>query len=98
MSATILAFPCTRQDRGEAKPTQTQAAWLVRGLARPGAMLPLHHLDGGRVAGATVRSCVARGWAEVSYRANLGGFEMVIHKLTAAGADAIGAPSDWRPG
>jgi hypothetical protein len=46
------------------KPTEAQARWLARGLAQPGGKLPLFDLDGQRVGERTIRSCVARGWAE----------------------------------
>lgn len=47
-----------------ARPTPAQRAYLRRGLDQPGGKLPLFDERGQRYAARTIRSCVARGWAE----------------------------------
>jgi len=46
------------------KPTPPQRQWLMRGLDQPGGKLPLFDAAGQRVSERTVRSCIAKGWAE----------------------------------
>jgi hypothetical protein len=45
-------------------PTLPELFYLRRGLVQPGGKLPLFDLDGQAVAGAIVRRCLERGWAE----------------------------------
>ena len=45
-------------------PSGVQLTWLRRGLGQPGGKLPLFDEWGQRVSEQTVRSCIARGWAE----------------------------------
>ena len=47
-----------------AQPTPVQRRWLRGGLDQPGGKLPLFDGNGQRVSERTVRSCIARGWAE----------------------------------
>jgi len=54
----------TAERAGNARSTAAQRDWLKRGLDQPGGKLPLFDRDGQRVAERTIRSCLARGWAE----------------------------------
>ena len=45
-------------------PTAAQSKWLIRGLSQAGGKLPLFDENGKRVSERTVKSCVAKGWAE----------------------------------
>ena len=46
------------------QPTATQERWLKRGLGQPGGKLPLFDEQGQKVSERTVRTCIAKGWAE----------------------------------
>jgi len=52
------------QEDGQAVPTRAQEKWLVRGLSQAGGKLPLFDENGKRISERTVRSCLAKGWAE----------------------------------
>jgi hypothetical protein len=47
-----------------ARPTEHQRTWLIRGLKEPGGKLPLFDASGKRVNERTIRSCIEQGWAE----------------------------------
>lgn len=51
-------------ERGDAKPTKVQIAYLRRGLAQPGGKLPLFDTKGQRISNRTVQRCIEQGWAE----------------------------------
>ncbi len=57
-------LPAHSNDNGGLKPTDSQRAWLQRGLEQPGGKLPLFDRDGRKVNLRTVKSCVEAGWAE----------------------------------
>lgn len=74
------------------KPTPPQRLWLMRGLDQPGGKLPLFDGAGQRVSERTVRSCIARGWAEPWF-ANPLKPDWLVCRLTAEGR-ALLADSD----
>jgi hypothetical protein len=76
-----LAVDVTRHS-----PTQTQRAWLVRGLDQPGGKLPLFDEYGQHIDPRTVRACVEQGWAEPWYPNPLKP-DWDVCKLTSAGRD-----------
>ncbi len=69
-------------------PSATQLVWLRRGLEQPGGKLPLFDEWGQRIAEQTVRSCIARGWAEPWF-ANPLKPDWLVCKLTPAGRALI---------
>lgn len=69
-------------------PTQRQAAWLARGLNQPGGKLPLFDEAGQRVNERTIRSCLARGWAE-RWFANPLKPDWLVCRLTESGRRAV---------
>jgi len=66
------------------QPTPAQRRWLRGGLEQPGGKLPLFDGNGQRVSERTVRSCVARGWAEPWFSNPLKP-EWLVCKLTHLG-------------
>ncbi len=73
----------------EPRPTAAQRRWLVRGLEQPGGKLPLFDRDGQRVPERTIRSCIARGWAEPWFDNPLKR-DWLVCKLTPLGRVAAG--------
>ena len=71
-----------------ARPTQSQRAWLRRGLDQPGGKLPLFDRNGRRVSERTIRSCVEQGWAEPWFE-NPVKTDWLVCKLTDTGRKAI---------
>lgn len=69
-----------------ARPTETQLAWLRRGLAEPGGKLPLFDRDGRAVDQRTIRACLKAGWAE-PWRRNPIKPDWLVCRLTSAGRD-----------
>lgn len=67
------------------KPTAAQLRWLKRGLDQPGGKLPLFEGDGREVPKATIRACLAAGWAEPWF-ANPTKPDWLVCKLTERGA------------
>jgi hypothetical protein len=47
-----------------ARPTAAQMRYLSRGLNEPGGKLPIFDHYGGEIPAATIKSCIAHGWAE----------------------------------
>ena len=81
--------PATSGDRdASAKPTKSQLKWLARGLDQPGGKLPLFDEYGQKVSERTVRSCVAKGWAEPWFNNPLKP-DWQICKLTESGRQAV---------
>jgi hypothetical protein len=75
-------------------PSARQMAWLARGLTQPGGKLPLFDELGQRVSPRTIRSCIARGWAEHWFDNPLKP-DWLVCRLTAAGRAVVedhGAP------
>lgn len=70
------------------QPSPAQQAWLRRGLDQPGGKLPIFDREGQQVSPRTIRSCIARGWAEPWF-ANPIKPDWLVCKLTVAGRDAI---------
>ncbi|MDE1147890.1 MAG: hypothetical protein PW843_14905 [Azospirillaceae bacterium] len=70
-------------------PTSTQRRWLRRGLDQAGGKLPLFGTDGRKVGDATVRSCLAAGWAEPWF-ANPLKPDWLVCRLTDSGRLACG--------
>jgi len=70
------------------QPSPAQQAWLRRGLDQPGGKLPIFDREGQQVSHRTIRSCIARGWAEPWF-ANPIKPDWLVCKLTVAGRDAI---------
>lgn len=54
----------SRRGTAAAHPTPVQLRWLQRGLDQPGGKLSLFDVDGQRITGRTVQSCIRQGWAE----------------------------------
>ena len=75
--------------RDVARPSPVQQAWLARGLDQPGGKLPLFDRYGQPISPRTVKSCIARGWAEPWF-ANPIKPDWLVCKLTAAGRAAVG--------
>jgi hypothetical protein len=73
-------------------PSVRQTAWLARGLDQPGGKLPLFDEQGQRVSPRTIRSCLARGWAE-RWFANPLKPDWLVCRLTNAGR-AVVEPTD----
>ena len=75
-------------ETAEAKPTAAQRRWLERGVDQAGGKLPLFDLNGRRVNGRTIRSCIDMGWAEPWF-ANPLKPDWEVCKLTEAGRRAL---------
>ncbi len=84
----------TSGGRAAARPSPAQQAWLLRGLDQPGGKLPLFDHEGQPISPRTIKSCIARGWAEPWF-ANPIKPDWLVCKLTVAGREAItaGKPS-----
>lgn len=67
-----------------ARPTETQLAWLKRGLAEPGGKLPLFDPNGRAIDPRTVQACLKAGWVE-PWRRNPLKPDWLVCRLTAAG-------------
>lgn len=72
----------------DARPTRTQRRWLARGLTQPGGKLPLFDEHGQRVGSRTIRTCLARGWAEPWFKNPLKP-DWLVCRLTDAGRRAV---------
>ena len=72
----------------EHKMTEQQKRWLQRGLAQPGGKLPLFDDKGRKVSERTVKSCIARGWAEPWFDNPIKP-DWVICKLTDSGRHVV---------
>ncbi len=70
------------------RPSAVQRRWLERGAGQPGGKLPLFDEDGREIAHATIRACIAAGWAEPWF-ANPTKPDWLVCRLTAAGRAAI---------
>lgn len=75
--------------KAEPKPTPVQARWLARGLTQAGGKLPLFEEDGREISRATVKACMAAGWAEPWF-ANPTKPDWIVCKLTAKGRRVAG--------
>ncbi len=71
-----------------ARPSPAQQAWLRRGLDQPGGKLPIFDREGQPISPRTIKSCIARGWAEPWF-ANPIKPDWLVCKITAAGRNAI---------
>ena len=78
----------TNDGRAAARPSPAQQAWLLRGLGQPGGKLPLFDREGQPISPRTIKSCIARGWAEPWF-ANPIKPDWLVCRLTAAGREAI---------
>jgi hypothetical protein len=74
----------------EARPTEAQRRYLVRGLTQAGGKLPLFDRDGREVPKRTIEACVAHGWAE-PWTNNPIRPDWLVCRLTEAGYRALGA-------
>ncbi len=74
----------------DVRPTTAQRRWLARGLDQPGGKLPLFDADGQRVPERTIRSCIARGWAQPWFDNPLK-HDWLVCKLTDLGRAVAGA-------
>lgn len=81
--------PARAADRN-AKPTWAQVRYLIRGLKEPGGKLPLFDDEGQEIDLRTIRSCIARGWAQPWF-ANPVKPDWLVCKLTPAGYRILGA-------
>ena len=72
---------------GAVRPTAAQLAYLRRGLDEPGGKLPLFDREGQRYPTRTIKSCIARGWAEPWFRNPIKP-DWLICKLTESGRNA----------
>ena len=79
-----------RSDEAEApavgKPTAAQLRYLRLGLNQAGGKLPLFDDHGQEINPKTIRSCVAKGWAEPWFD-NPGMPNWLVCKLTASGRE-----------
>ncbi|KZL21377.1 hypothetical protein PsAD2_00668 [Pseudovibrio axinellae] len=75
--------------KGIDRPSPTQLKWLRRGLNEAGGKLPLFDESGRQVPAATVRVCVAAGWAEPWFSNPLKP-EWLVCKLTEKGREVLG--------
>lgn len=78
-----------------APPSAAQRAYLERGLAQPGGKLPLFDATGQRYSERTIRSCLARGWAEPWFDNPLKP-DWLVCRLTAAGRALFADSSSQR--
>ena len=78
----------TSERKAAMRPSPAQQAWLLRGLDQPGGKLPLFDREGQPISPRTIKSCIARGWAEPWF-ANPIKPDWLVCKLTAAGREAI---------
>jgi len=72
-----------------AKPTWAQIRYLIRGIKEPGGKLPLFDDEGQEIDIRTIRSCVARGWAEPWF-ANPIKPTWLVCRLTPSGYKILG--------
>lgn len=82
----------TKTDAVKARPvpSETQMAWLKRGLEQPGGKLPLFDRIGQKVSEQTVRSCIRSGWAEPWFNNPIKP-DWLVCRLTDAGRDIAGS-------
>ena len=82
--------PDQRSDEAEApaagKPTAAQLRYLRLGLNQAGGKLPLFDDHGQEINPKTIRSCVAKGWAEPWFD-NPAMPNWLVCKLTASGRE-----------
>jgi len=71
------------------EPTPVQRRWLLRGTDQPGGKLPLFDADGRAVPKATIRACLAAGWA-APWFTNPVKPDWLVCKLTAEGYRVVG--------
>lgn len=77
-------------DAGKAaQPSPAQRRYLELGRRQPGGKLPLFDRQGQEIDAKTVRSCIARGWAEPWFD-NPVKPDWIVCRLTAAGRAAVG--------
>lgn len=79
-SARASGRPWASGDGG----SEAQLRYLRRGAGRPGGTLPLYDEDGQEIPKATIRACLAHGWAEPISRHPVHD-DWVLCRLTAAG-------------
>ena len=79
-----------------AKPTWAQVRYLIRGLKEPGGKLPLFDDEGQEIDLRTIRSCIARGWAQPWF-ANPVKPDWLVCKLTPAGYRILGVERSNEP-
>jgi len=68
------------------RPSETQLAWLRRGLSEPGGKLPLFDRDGRAIDQRTIKACLKAGWAE-PWRRNPIKPDWLVCRLTTEGRD-----------
>ncbi len=85
-----MAVP--RRSGSRRVPTDTQMAWLRRGLEQPGGKLPLFDERGQRMKKPTVDACLKAGWAERWFDNPLKP-DWLVCRLTEAGRDAVTGPA-----
>ncbi|MEQ9143847.1 MAG: hypothetical protein RLO08_05765 [Parvibaculaceae bacterium] len=83
------AGPSDRLADRFAKPTWAQIRYLIRGLKEPGGKLPLFDDEGQEIDARTIRSCIARGWAEPWF-ANPVKPDWLVCRLTPSGYRILG--------
>lgn len=77
---------------GAKKPSAAQLKWLARGLTQAGGKLPLFDDEGRTIPPATIRACMAAGWAEPWF-SNPIKPDWLVCRLTEAGRKAVLAAS-----
>lgn len=75
------------QQESVGKPSAAQMRYLRLGLNQAGGKLPLFDSDGQEISPKTIRSCVAKGWAEPWFD-NPAMPNWLVCKLTDAGRKA----------
>lgn len=71
-----------------ARPTDAQLKYLLRGVDEPGGKLPLFDTNGQRINEKTIRSCISHGWCELWFKNPIKP-EWLVCKLTEAGRLAV---------
>ena len=85
----VVMFPGKKAPRRQTQsgPTAGQREWLARGLSQPGGKLPLFDREGQPYPQRTIRSCIAKGWAEPWFNNPLKR-DWLVCRLTDAGRSA----------
>ncbi len=94
--AKVLEKKTTRgRAQGAGQPSAAQKTYLRRGLTQPGGKLPLFDRRGQKFPAATIRACIANGWAEPWFVNPLKP-DWLVCRLTARGYQAVGVepPAD----
>ncbi len=84
----MAAKSTSKEPESQGAPTRAQAKWLARGLTQAGGKLPLFDENGKRISERTVKSCMAKGWAEPWFENPIKP-NWLICKLTESGRQQV---------